>query len=125
MPLGTEVGGPNNFVLDGDPTPPPKKGTEPQFSAHAYCCQTAGWIKMALGMKVGLGPRHVVLDGDPAPVPPKRGHNLPIVGPFLLWPNGWMHRDATWYGVGPLFGGPAESPSSTMWPRPRPHCARW
>jgi len=29
---------------------------------------------------------------------------------FLLWPNGWMHQDATWYGSRP---------------RPRPHCVRW
>jgi len=28
--------------------------------------QTAGWIKTALGMEVGLGPGHIVLDGDPA-----------------------------------------------------------
>jgi len=27
---------------------------------------------------------------------PKRGRS-----PFLLWPNGWMHQDATWYGCGP------------------------
>jgi len=26
-----------------------------------------GWIKMPLGMKIGLGPRHIVLDEDPAP----------------------------------------------------------
>jgi len=26
-----------------------------------------GWIKMKLGMHVGLGHGHVVLDGDPAP----------------------------------------------------------
>ena len=32
--------------------PSPKDG--PQFSAHFYCGQTAGWIKMPLGMKVGL-----------------------------------------------------------------------
>jgi len=31
--------------------------------------QTAGWIKMALGMEVGLGPGHIVLDGEPAPLP--------------------------------------------------------
>ena len=32
MPLGTEVGlGPGDIVLDGDPTPPPKKGTAPNF----------------------------------------------------------------------------------------------
>jgi len=43
----------------------------PQFSAHVYCRQTAGWIKMALGMEMGLGPGHFVLDGDPAPLPQK------------------------------------------------------
>jgi len=55
----------------------------------------AGWIKMALGMEVGLGPGHIVLDGDPAPFPKK---GPPIFGPFPLWSNGWMHQDATWYG---------------------------
>jgi len=30
MPLGTKVGlSPGDFVLDGDPAPPPKKGAEP------------------------------------------------------------------------------------------------
>jgi len=33
----------------------------------------AGWIKIALGMEVGLGPGHIVLDGDPAAPPPKWG----------------------------------------------------
>jgi len=60
----------------------PKKGADPQFSAHVYCGQTAGWIKMALGMEVGLGPSYTVLDGDPAPLPHK-GAELPtIFGPF-------------------------------------------
>jgi len=31
-----------------------------------YCGKTVGWIKMNLGMQVGLGPGHIVLDGDPA-----------------------------------------------------------
>jgi len=46
----------------------PKKGAEPplQFSAHVYCGQTAGWIKVALGVEVGIGPGHFVLDGFPA-----------------------------------------------------------
>jgi len=70
----------------------------PQFSAHVYCGQTAGWIKLGLGKEVGLGLRHIVLDGDPAPLPKKGAEPLPIFGPFLLWPNGWMHQDATWYG---------------------------
>jgi len=29
----------------------------------------AAWIKMPLGMEVGLGPGDFVLDGDPAPAP--------------------------------------------------------
>jgi len=32
-----------------------------------YCGQTVGWIKMKLGMQVGLAPGHIVLDCDPAP----------------------------------------------------------
>jgi len=32
-----------------------------------HCGQTAGRIKMKLGVLVGLGPGHIVLDGDPAP----------------------------------------------------------
>jgi len=32
--------------------------------------------------------------------PRKRGQSPPpIFSPSFLWPNGWMHQDATWYGV--------------------------
>jgi len=74
MPLGTEVGlSLGDFVFDEDQPSLPKKGTQPppQFSAHVYWGQTAGWIKMALGTEVGLGPGHIVLDGEPAPLPKK------------------------------------------------------
>ena len=70
MPLDMEVGlGPDDFVLDGDPAPPPQKksGAPPKFWAHIYCGQTAGWIKMVLRVEVGLNPGDFVLDGDPAP----------------------------------------------------------
>ena len=40
---------------------------------------------------------------------PKSGRSPPIFGPCLLWPNGWMDQDATWYGSRP---------------RPTQHCAR-
>jgi len=43
--------------------------------------------------------------------PPKKRNTAPILGPCLLWPNGWngwIGQDATWYGGGR--------------PRPRPHC---
>jgi len=41
------------------------------FVTLVYCGQMVGWIKMKLGMEVGLVPGHIVLDGDPGP--PKRG----------------------------------------------------
>ena len=72
MSLGMELGlGPGDFVLDGDPAPPPPKGHRPQFSAHICCAQMAAWIKMSLGMELGLDLGHFVLDGDTAPPPQK------------------------------------------------------
>jgi len=64
MPLGTKVGlGAGDFVFDGDPAPPEKKAQIPtRYLAHVYCGQTAGWIKMPLGMEVNLGPSDVALD---------------------------------------------------------------
>ena len=53
LPLGVEIGlGPGHIVLSGDPAPPPRRGTPPQFSAHICCGQMAGWIKMPLGVEV-------------------------------------------------------------------------
>jgi len=88
----------------------PKRGQSPQFSAHVYCGQMAGWIKLPLGMDVGVEPNDIMLDGDPAFLCRKGAEPLPIFSPCLLWPNGCMDQDATWYG--------GRS-------RPRPHCARW
>jgi len=125
MPLGTEVGlGPDDIVSDGDPAHPPQKGggAPSQFSVHDYCGQTAGWIKMALGMEVGLGPGHIVLDGNPAPLPQKGAEPPPISGRSLLWPNGWMHQDATWCGGRPqrrrfcVRWGPSPSPKTGRTP---------
>jgi len=95
MALGMEVDlSPGDFVFDGDPVPPRKKGTAPtQFMARVYCCQMAGWIKMPLGMEVNLGPGDVVLDGVAAP--PLKGAQPPVFGPCLLWPNSWMDEDAS------------------------------
>jgi len=73
-----------------------------------YCGQTVGWIKMKLGMEVGFGPGHIVLDEDPSPK--QGGQQPPLFCPCLLWPNGWMDQDATWYGGRH---------------RPWPHCFRW
>ena len=78
--------------------PLPQKGRSPQLSDHV-CGKTAAWIKMPLGMEIGLGLRDIVFDVDPA-TSRKKGHTHPnlIFGPCLLWPNGWMDEDAAWYG---------------------------
>jgi len=72
MPVGTAVGpGPDDIVLDGYPAPPPQEGgvaTIP-ILCHVCCGQTVVWIKMALGIEVGLDPGHHALDGDTAPLP--------------------------------------------------------
>ena len=74
MPLGVEVGlSPGDCVRWG-PSPLPKKERSPTlFSVHVYCGQTAGWIKMSLGMEQGLGPGDFVLDGGP----PQKGSGAP------------------------------------------------
>jgi len=67
----------------------PKKGAKPppQFFAHVYCGQTAGWIKMALAIEVGLSPGDFVLDGDQLLLKKRKGSSpSEIFGPFLLWP---------------------------------------
>ena len=48
----------------------------PQFSANIRCGQTAGWIKMALDVEIGLGPGDFVFDGDLA-TPRKEGTPTP------------------------------------------------
>ena len=44
-----------------------------QFSAHVRCGETAGWIKMPLGMEVHLGPRDLVIDETQLPPSKKNG----------------------------------------------------
>jgi len=68
----------------------PNRGQSSHFSAHVYCGQTAKWIMMTLGMEVGVGPGHIVRDGTQLHST-IRGQSPPIFGPFLFWPNGWMH----------------------------------
>jgi len=123
--LGTEVGlGPGHIVLDGtqlpltergtaaptfaiyghgDPAPPRKGAQHPPLSAHDYCGQTAGWIRIPLGMEIDLDPGDIVFYAEPAP-PRKGAQKTPLslftdacrrqtvksvnLGPCLLWRNG-------------------------------------
>ena len=61
----------------GTPLPLPRGAQTPQFSAHICCGQMAEWIKMKLGMKIGLVPGDFVLDRDPDPPPKKRERSPP------------------------------------------------
>jgi len=56
---------PGHIVLDVDPATP--KGAQPPIFGYVYCSQTAGCIRILLGMEVGLDPGDIVLDGDLAP----------------------------------------------------------
>ena len=104
----------------GPSSPVPQRGTAPHFSAHFYYGQTAGCIKMPLGVEVGLSPWDFVLDGDPAP-PPQKGADRrpPIFGPCLLWPNGWWIKMplGTEVGLGP--GTPPVFSPCLLWPNGR------
>jgi len=89
-------GRPRPHCVRWGPSSLPKRGTgsQPQFSAHIRCGQMAGWIKMPIGTKVGLGPGNIVLDGGPSS-PKKKVAQPPIFGPCVLWPNGWVNQHAT------------------------------
>jgi len=82
------------------PSSPQKTGHSPQYLAHVYCGQTAGWIKMPVSSTF-----------------PQKGGTVPIFGPCLLWPNDRMDQDATEYGGRPqprrhcVTWGPSSSPS--------------
>jgi len=109
IPLGAEVGfSLGDIVLDEDPAPPPLKEHSPQFSANVCCGQTVGWTKLPLGMDVGLSPGDCVRWRPSSPR--KKAQPHPIFRPCLLWSNGSMDQDATWYGGKP---------------RPRRRCVRW
>ena len=86
--------------------------------------QTVVWIKRQLGTEVDLGPGDVLIGTKLSPQ--KRAQHPPPLsrftdgrrqacicinrGPCLLWPNGWMEQNSTWYRGRP---------------RPRQHCVRW
>jgi len=99
---------PRRLCVRWGPSLLPQKGwSTTQFSVLVYCGQMAAWIKMPLGTEVGLGLRNTVFDVDPA-TPRKKGTPTPTqFRPCLLWPNGWVDEDATWYGRRPWL---------------RPHC---
>ena len=72
----------------GSSSPSPKRGGErsPQYSAHVRCGQTAGWIKMSVGMQVEQRKRHCVR-WRPSPPSPKGAQSSPNFQPISVVAN--------------------------------------
>jgi len=103
---------PRQLYIRWGPIPSLKRGRSPsKFSAHVYCGKMAGWIKMIVGMEVGLCPDDIVLDGDPASLP-KKGAEAPcqILAYVHCAQNDCMDLGGPWHGGGTW---------STL------HCAVW
>ena len=75
---------------NGDPAPLPHRGTAPQFSVHICCGQMAGWIKMPLGMEVGLDPGDCVRWRPSSP--PQKGGEAPKLSAHVYYgqTTGWI-----------------------------------
>jgi len=94
------------------PFPPKRAEPLPNFRPISIVAKRLDASRCHLvWMLASASPGDFVLDGDPVFPPQQRGRSpLPICGPFLLCPNGWMHHDATRYGGRP---------------QPRRVCVRW
>jgi len=86
MPLGTEAGlDPGDFVLDGDPALPQKKGAQPpNFRPMSIVAKRLDGSRCHLVGRLASA-QATVLDWDP--VPHKGAQPLPIFGACLLWPK--------------------------------------
>jgi len=123
------AGSPSSTMWPGQrPTTVPS--VDPQFSAHLYCRQAAGCIKMPLGMEVGLSPGDFVLDGNPAS-PHLNGHSPQFLSNVrCVQTTGWMKTPlGTEVDLGPghivLDGFPALRERGTAAPHLFGPCLLW
>jgi len=71
MPLGTEVGlGPGHVVLDGEPAPPPQRGTAPNFRLIFVVSKCLDGSRWHLRCHLVGSPMDIVL-GPSFPLPEK------------------------------------------------------
>jgi len=112
MPLGTEVGhSVVDVVLDGDSALAPLKGNSPvpNFRPMSVVAKRLDGLRCHLVWRYGSAQATLYSMG--AQVPREKGTAPhPIFGPCLLWQNGWIDQDMTWYGGKP---------------RLRRRCVRW
>jgi len=87
------------------------KGAQPPILAISVVAKRLDGLRCHLVWRYGPRLRRLCVRWGPSSPPQKKGHSpRPIFCPCLLWPNGWMDQDATWYGGKP---------------RPRRRCVRW
>ena len=99
---------PRRHCVRWEPSFPPLKRHSPNFRPMSVVAKWLDGLRCHLVWRLASA-QATVFDTDPA-TPRKRAHPPhPIFGPCLLWQNGWMDEDATWYGSRP---------------RPRSHCIR-
>jgi len=93
---------PRRLCVRWGPRSLPKKGAEPPYFRPMFiAAKRRDGSRWYLSWEIGLSPGDFYVRWRPSPSP-KRGRSpSPIFGPFLLWPNDWMHQDATWYGCRP------------------------
>jgi len=95
-----------------------------------YCGQMVGWIRMPLGMEIGLGSGDIVLDGDPCSSPKGAQPRPPQFLTHACYGQrpGWIKMlHGTEVGLGPghivLDGHSSRSPvfgACLSWPNGRP-----
>jgi len=123
---------PRRHCVTWDPNPSPsKKGAEqPHFSAHVL--RPSGWMHQgATWCEDRPRPRPHCVRWRPNS--PTGAQQPPIFWPILMWLNGWVDQDATWYevGLGPgyivLDDEPAPPPQKrgTQQPPPFGRCLLW
>jgi len=86
----------------GTQLPLHRRGTALQFLAHICCGPTDGWIKMPLGMEVGLG-RGLCVRWDQAPHSQKGGGASQFLAHVYCGQTAgrWMDQDDIWHVGGP------------------------
>jgi len=93
----------------GPSFPSPEGAQSPHFSAMSVVAKRPGGLRWHLVWTKASVQATLCSMGTQLLQNRGHTHHHPVFGPCLLWPNGWMDEDATWY----------ESR-----PRPRPHCIR-
>jgi len=80
------------------PSPPPLNGHSPNFRPMSIVANRLDGLRCRL-VWGRPRPRRVCVRWGPSSLYKKGESHHPIFGPCILWPNGSIDKDATWYEV--------------------------